>query len=302
MTDERVIVGFLTGHGERNPGGRDKDGLFAAVRALGEASYAPTRVELLTSGSVPESVDVLIVASPRSEPLPQEIEVLDAFMKRGGRLLALLDPGSASLADFLQSWGALVGEDVVIDPRASGRLVGLDESAPVVSRYESSPVTLGFSMVTFFPLTRSVRLPETLPKEARGWTILRSGDGSWAETGPMSGPLRLDPGQDRLGPISMAVAVQHPKSGGTRLVVFGDSDFASNKYWRVPGAGDLFLNSVAWLAERGDEIAIRAPEILDRRVELTARQARGVFVSGVVLLPLAIVGAGAWVAYRRYGR
>ena len=44
----------------------------------------------------------------------------------------------------------------------------------------------------------------------------------------------------------------------TRVVAFGDSDFASNGALGVPGNRDLFLNTVNWLAQQENLIAIRA--------------------------------------------
>ena len=37
-----------------------------------------------------------------------------------------------------------------------------------------------------------------------------------------------------------------------RLVVFGDSEFANNNLFPVQGNGNLFLNTVSWLAEGGE--------------------------------------------------
>ena len=60
----------------------------------------------------------------------------------------------------------------------------------------------------------------------------------------------------------------------TRIVVFGDSDFASNGYLGIPGNRDLFLNSVNWLAQQENLISIRPRDPEDRRVTLTRRRSR----------------------------
>jgi len=303
IRNRKVRVGFLTGHGELDPGDRGRDGLFAATAGLSETAYELSRVGFLARGPLPDSLDILVIASPEQDPLPEELAAIDAWMNRGGRLLVFVDPAPRiGLRDFLEPWGALVGDDVIIDSDAAGRVVGLDKYAPIVTRYENTPITAGFHFATFFPLCRSVGLVKSLPEGGRGWILFKSGNGTWAETGPIDGREKIDPGVDRLGPIPMAVAIRRDDRAGARLVVFGDSDFATNKYWRVPGSGDLVLNAFAWLAERPDEIAVRSVEPADRRVDLTARQARGVFTLGVVLLPLAVIGAGIWVGWRRYGR
>ena len=49
------------------------------------------------------------------------------------------------------------------------------------------------------------------------------------------------------------------------MVVIGDSDFAANSVLGVQGNRDLFLNTVNWLAQQENLIAIRPREPEDRR-------------------------------------
>jgi len=294
-----VEVAFLSGHGELSPFEADPGSLQAAGQALRDAGYHLRRVTLLTA-AVFDSLDLVVIASPRQEFLPAEKALLDGYLSRGGRILALLDPApGAGLADWLSNWGAVVGPDCIIDGSGRGRLVGLGPETPVVSRYEANPITAGFNLATYYRLARSVRLPEALVPPSRGWLLFRSGAGSWAETTPLAmATPRLDPGKDQLGPVPMAVAVDHP-ARQARLVVIGDSDFATNRDWRVPGGGDILLNAIAWLTERPEEIAIRAPEVRERRVELDAGQARAIFLGGVIGLPVLVILAGVATAWRR---
>ncbi len=294
-----IEVAFLSGHGESSPFDQEPGGMRAAGDALSSNGYKLRLASLLAADTI-DSLDLLVIAGPRSEYLPAETAALDDYLKQGGRILAMVDPfPAAGLSTWLGSWGALIDVDRIVDGSGRGRLVGLDSETPVVTQYETNPITKGFNLTTYYRLARSVRLPASLPKPSRGWLLFRSGPGAWAETDPPGVPPRLDPGRDRLGPVPMAVALEHPGQNGARLVVLGDSDFASNRDWRVPGGGDLLLNAVAWLTERPEEIAIRAPVVRERRVELSAEQARFIFVAGVLGLPLSIVAFGLGAAWRR---
>jgi ABC-type uncharacterized transport system involved in gliding motility auxiliary subunit len=126
---------------------------------------------------------------------------------------------------------------------------------------------------------------------------------------------------DRRGPISIAAVAtintppeakataETPKpsepdlsqdTAAARLVVFGDSEFANNSFFVSPGNGNLFLNTVSWLAEEGDLIAIRPrPGQSSGPVILTEAQAPLVFWLPVVVLPLAVLTSGAMVFMRR---
>ena len=111
--------------------------------------------------------------------------------------------------------------------------------------------------------------------------------------------FEFDAGEDVRGPITLAIAAQRSASsnlgneqGGegardSRIVVFGDADFATNYLFDFQKNGDLFMNALSWLAEEEDLISIRARDPEDRRLSLTGTGSRLVLLFSVVLLPLA---------------
>jgi len=86
-----------------------------------------------------------------------------------------------------------------------------------------------------------------------------------------------------------------------RLAVFGDSDFASNSAVGIQGNRDLALNTINWLAQQENLIAIRPREPEDRRITLTADQQARVYWLSLVLLPGFIAGAGVYTWWNRRG-
>ena len=85
-----------------------------------------------------------------------------------------------------------------------------------------------------------------------------------------------------------------------QLVVFGDSQFASNSYLRYGGNWDLFMNTVNWLI--GDErlINIRPKDPEDQTIYINKRQTSRMKMIVQVMMPLVVIVLGAWVmAVRR---
>jgi ABC-type uncharacterized transport system involved in gliding motility auxiliary subunit len=82
----------------------------------------------------------------------------------------------------------------------------------------------------------------------------------------------------------------------SRIVVFGDSEFASNAYFGTAVNGDLFLNAVSWLAEDTDLLSIRPKDPENRTITLTETDSRMVFWATVVLFPLTtlVLGFAVW--------
>ena len=85
----------------------------------------------------------------------------------------------------------------------------------------------------------------------------------------------------------------------TRIVVIGDSDFASNYALGIQGNRDLFLNTVNWLAQQENLVAIRARQPEDRRITLTANQQRRIFWLSLVFLPGLVLGTGIYSWWQR---
>lgn len=90
---------------------------------------------------------------------------------------------------------------------------------------------------------------------------------------------------------------QPPKA---RLVVIGSAQFATNKFIGLSGNPDLFMNTVSWLAEEENLIAIRPKSTKAEPVILTRGQSHLMFVIPVVVIPLAwfLIGTGVFF-YRR---
>jgi ABC-type uncharacterized transport system involved in gliding motility auxiliary subunit len=116
----------------------------------------------------------------------------------------------------------------------------------------------------------------------------------------LEGQTQFEPSEDIKGPVDIAVAsvmLSPPDSSSrapeSRVVVFGDSDFAGNSNLRLSGNRDLLLNTVNWLAEAEDMISIRPADDLQQPVLLTATQGRFVFWIPVVALPALVLLAGA---------
>lgn len=77
------------------------------------------------------------------------------------------------------------------------------------------------------------------------------------------------------------------KTEESRLVVFGDSNFAVNGLFEQQLNGDVFLNSISWLSKRDDQIiSIRPKEQKNRRINLTPIQANALGWTALVILPL----------------
>ncbi len=333
VTGAEKKVYFTQGHGEKDTANSDQRSGYSAISsALSADNYGVDKLVLVQAKEVPADATVVVIAGPQTDFLQPEVDALKQYVARGGKVLALLDPvddpsrpGTPLLDAFLREWGFDIGSNIVVDASGIGQLLGTDASVPVATSYPAHPITTNFQLMTAYPLARSVapvdggvegRFPQSLVQtSAQSWAeadiaALAKGDGRVE--------LNADKG-DKPGPISLAAAVSAPAAEPpaqpepkpetpegqeapkpeSRLAVIGDSDFISNGVLGVQGNRDFFMNTVNWLAQQENLIAIRPREPEDRRLTLTADQQSRIFWLSVLLIPGLVFAAGV---YNWYGR
>ena len=300
---EKKTIYFIQGHGEKSIDDADKSGYSQAKAALEKENYVIKTINLVQEGKVPDDASVIAIVGPTAEPFPNELELIDGFLKKGGSAAIFLDPPpAASLADFMKKWSIDVGNNFIVDASGVGRLFGAGPSIPLVSSYSGHKITERFRTMTFFPLVRSV-MPAKPPVEGvNAEQLLASNDRSWGETDMKSNQASFDEQKDLKGPVSLAVVTTKDlgENKKARLVVFGDSDFASNSTFGLQGNGNLFLNTLSWLAQDETFISIRPKSPEDRRLTMTEAQGRLVSFVMLLILPAGVVitGVSVWMKRR----
>jgi ABC-type uncharacterized transport system involved in gliding motility auxiliary subunit len=324
VTGQQKKIYFTQGHGEKDNGSAERDGYNAIAAALGRENYTVDKVVIAQQGAVPEDAAVVIVAGPRTDFFPPEIEALKTYLGKSGKLLLELDPpdkpDSAPLTNLIalaHDWGMDVGTDVVVDVSGMGRLIGTDASIPVAANYPSHPITQRFNFITAYPLARSVTAVSGGVNGHTAQTFIETSPRSWAETDikglVANGQVALDEAKgDKKGPVSIAGAVSaavtapdakaadaNAPKPETRVAVIGDSDFAANSGLGIQGNRDLFMNIVGWLSQQENLISIRPKEADDRRITLTATQQSNIIWLSLLIIPACIFGTGVYTWWRR---
>lgn len=313
-------VYFVQGHGEHDPDDSTPAGFSVIADAMKGDNFETAKLTLAQTGTVPDDATVVVVAGPRTDLLAAETEALRAFLARGGKVQLLIDPpdkGSAApltnLLALAREWGVEVGNNIVVDASGLGQLIGTDASVPVAMPV-SHPITRNFGVMSAFPLARSVKPIEGGSQGRIAQQVLETSPQSWGESdmaGLYSTGRPARDANDMPGPVPIAAAVAAAANGApapttpdapkpeSRVVVVGDSDFASNRAVGIQGNREIFLNMANWLAEQEDLIAIRPRDPQDRPVTLTADKQQSVFWLTMAIVPLLLFGNAVRVFWRR---
>jgi len=294
------VVYVIQGHGEAELTSTERPGFSEAKSSMEKANYDVKPLVLARAGKVPDDATVVILAGPRNDLFPPEIEALDAYVGRGGKVLAMVNPfQNEGLKKYLVKYGFQLDDDLVVEQNPIGRLFGIGPEVPIIQQYESHPITRDLSGVTtLFPLTRSITALKTPPKGVNVQVLARTSPESWGETNRADlqrGIAKPDP-QDLKGPLAVAAVATIDKA---RIVVYGTSNLAANQFLNIQGNRDFFLNTVSWLAEEEDQISVRPKDIKQTPVFMSSNQAQAVNLLPMLVLPGIVLIGGIIAVVRR---
>lgn len=321
---------FLKGHGEADIASPDpKAGLAELRRRLEAEAYLIEECTINpASPQIPADCDILVICGPTRDLQVPEVEAMQNYLDGGGRLLVMIDPwrvvrsGVENFRPWLEhNYGIVIGSDIIITPSTRPEevvsvgftpdfgLLGLDQPDLEIrgSYSERHPITRGFDQNMVFSLARSVTLAPRPPERVVGEVLLHSLPGTWAETNLdlLWEQQKADPDDaDLLGPFGVAVAVTAKtdvplddtgRTRDARIVVVGDTGFVTNESIAIAGHLNFIMNTVAWLSESEELIAIRPTGREDKPLLLSDREERAI-VWLVVLGTLQVIVAAGLLA------
>lgn len=311
-------VYFVSGHDERRIDMDDGSGLTSVRKGLENTGFLARELSLVEVDSIPSDCSVLVLAGPKKEYLQSEVETIVDYLERGGNALFLLDPRwpVSRLQTILDRYYVKADDQVLLDEMVvvdTGTDV-FDATFTKIRDYRAHPITRGFRSITIFPVARPLTIvPVEGDLAVSVLPLAVTGKSAWGETDLVTfraGSATRD-STDVPPPLAVAVVAErtdkfNPAYRGTpgperrsKIVVIGDSDFATNRYFRLLGNSDLFLNSIEFLAEEEIMISIRPKKGPGDNVFITAAEGRMIFVLCLVLLPLTVASLGGYVILRK---
>jgi len=312
ISPEARALYFLQGHGEAalEGAGQDQIGLATAKRTLESKNYTINPINLLAENQIPEDALAIVIAGPKKPVSRTEVIILKKYLDAGGSLVIMEDPRISTefgesqdpLAEYLeQDWGIILNEDVIFD-------LSSQQPLNAISTYANEhPITQNLSQnySVVMPQARSIGTSQTPPENVVLTPLISTSDNSWGETNLTSDTdqVAYDEGTDLLGPLNMAVAGENTATEA-RIVVFGNSLFASDELFDVLGNGNMFVNSVDWGAEQESLINITPRDQVTRIFrQIPPFQFIMIIILSILVLPGAIVfmGISAWLARRKRG-
>jgi ABC-type uncharacterized transport system involved in gliding motility auxiliary subunit len=302
-------LAFVEGHGERNPLGKANHDLGSWVQHLNNRGFRVQPINLANIRSVPENTHTLIIAGPQTNYLPGENALILEYIKRGGNLLWLLDPGDINgLEPVAETLSMQPQPGTIID--FAGRFIGLDDPTIVLiteSMFPPHVVTNKFPYTVFFPSATAIQINANEDWQLK--SLLSTGNHTWLETGELSGEVSFDEVADRRGPLDLGISLEREVeienddgeifTRQQRMIVLGDGDFLSNTYLENSGNLELGIRIINWLSSDDDFISIPARIARDTNLQLSPIASGIIGFGFLIVLPLSLLSLGMTIWWRR---
>ncbi len=302
---ERRLL-FVNGHGERKPNGQanfDWNNFAAKLKIKGITTGL---LKLNETPDIPDVAAILIV-SPQADFLAGEVKLITDYVKRGGNLLWVHEPGKSLFG--LQPLADLIGVSfypgTIVDPTAQMMNVN-DPSFALITSYPSHAITRDFQYMSIFP--KAVGINFSNVKES--WLVkpfLQTVPRSWSETGILKGAIDYNADKDIVGPLTIGLALTRKDNDKQnkenvkkqRIVILGDGDFLSNTYLGNQGNLNIGHNIINWISNDDNFISIPSSSAVDSQIIISDLVGALIGLFFLVIMPLALLISGTLIWYKR---
>ena len=295
---------MTSGHGEADPDSPLDEGWSSTAEQLTQNGYRIEVVDLLARPTVPEGCEVLVLASPRTG-LGRGGEAIVEYLEAGGDAVVLADPESAvDLDPLLRPYGIRVVRGIAVEADAGARLPD-DPLSVIVREYAApNPIIRGLGP-TLFPAVEALWVESREDEGLSVASLLRTTESSYLERDPSG--FVFEPDRDLPGPLTIAAAADRSSVVAgevkrTRLVVFADSDFATNAFLVDGSNSRLLVQALDWVTLEENLVTVAANLPRLRELDMTADRTRYARLLGAGIVPLLFLLLGALVWAVRRGR
>lgn len=286
LVKKRPLVAFVTGHNERNV---DLDGdinyrkftkILTQRESLVNQGFNPISLAI-GNGTIPEDVDILVIADPQSPYLPQELAAISRFIARGGNLIIAGEPRRSHIVnEILIQLGVRMMPGTLVHPTESNRSDLL--FVPITSQSDSISSKMG----EIAALGGKIAMPSVGGLEIIGNSGYRvtalaetQATGYWNELQTTNFSVETPSFNPPTGEIESAIPTilalsKEVGEKGQKIIIMGDADCISNAELSMnrdirSANWSFIMNAFKWLANDEFPVNIDRPSTTDDKIKIT---------------------------------
>ena len=309
-------VYFLSGHGERDLSNKEGSGISEFKEILIRSSFQVKEWNFLVDGALPKDVSALVIAGPERPYMEKEIQWLEDYLKKDGKLLITLDPDKKhNLKGLLKKFNVNYTGNYIMDLHNQQILIFFGGYASVGVHFDTeNKITRVFHQRgrdsnSIFYVASNLEI-ENNSNNFVFTELVKSGVKSFSTSDPkVSKKEDLKQSSYILG-LLVEKSISTEKENGDKskntdkkqasmsLAVYGDSDFLSNNFIHKGINRDLVMNTVSYLVDESDLVSIRPKRLKATQLILTGYD-RMMIIILAVFLPVVLFICSFVIWFRR---
>jgi ABC-type uncharacterized transport system involved in gliding motility auxiliary subunit len=316
--DKPRLAVFIEGHNERKPLEDNSNGMSKLVKVLEAQGFNIQPHNLIRTQSIPSDATFVVIAAPQKDYLEAEVKIISDYVKQGGNLLWMQEPGGLfGLDDIEQQLGLVINEGTMLDAnQALQDMLGIKHPAVIaIIDYGESALTKDLTAHTIFPFATAISRDDGRDEESgqeknndvwKYQPLLTTLPTSWLESGEIQGDVKFDDEADKPGPLDIAMSLtrsnpSNEKAPEQRIIVMGDSNFMLNNFIGQGSNLTLATNIFNWLGADDELLSITPITAPDSKLELPAWALYSMALFFLLGLPLGLIliGTVRWLHRRK---
>ena len=296
VNEEHPIVYLLEGHGEDPLPDKFTD-------QIKKANMDIFTMSLLNTDEIPEDAACVMIYAPASDFSQEEIEILDRYVKDGGKMFVAAGPTKdgmlTNLYSLLEPYGVETVDGVVVEAdRGHYAFREPYVLMPMMDGGELTQPLLEERYYPIVPIAQGLQIVEP-PSSVQVTPLLSTSPLSFSKAaGFKLDTYEKEPG-DTDGPFAIAVDIQTEQDG--RIVWFSSSVFLNDLYNAYSSGANtnLAMNALSSVVGETEAMAIRSKSLSYDYLTISESTATLLKAVMIGLFPLVYLGIGVTVVVMR---
>ena len=290
---------MITGHGET-----ELPEQFTALLEKEGVEY--DKLNLMTINEVPQNAECLLEYIPVSDITKTEAEVLTKYLENGGKLLLITGISAAempNLGEVMSGYGLASIQGLIMEGDGNHCIPSYQNF--LLPEIKDSAVTSSFiskDELLLLPNSHAITVLPDVRSTVDVQEILMTSKSSWLKTD--TSDLSYKKG-DLTGPFAVGVLASEPVGDDqTRIAWFSSDSLMVDEIDEMVSGNNknLILNTIGWMTEQDNNIAIRAKNTQAVTLRLTSAQVMQWSIVYLAVIPGIVLAAGIIFCVRRRRR
>ncbi len=302
------------------------------LSALGRSNHEVIDLSLM-SAEIPGDCDLILINNPSKDFTADEVKEIEAYVDNGGKLLLITMPSEGeipNLTELSAHYGLSETEGVIIEgnPDYYAARYGAYALVPELIKHEITQPLIDAGYPVFFPISAGIGKTEESAGLKYTYTdLLTTTNMSFSkiagynmqtyekEEGDIAGPFTiamlvelrepLEEQAEQANDLWAQAEIAEKKENADKENVGEFLWFTSNALTSpslneiVSGANeDLFINSVAYMTEQKDSIAIHSKSLNNDRLSVSSSDSL-LWTIILIAVPVTFIAVGIFIVVRR---